>query len=78
LFCIMYAVTGELPAAHGWRPTETVMALRPCARTIDGTESATDAAPAVVMNLRRDTPRIGSFVVMRSSSCGVDQATAAR
>jgi hypothetical protein len=31
----MYAVTGELPAAQGCLPTEIVIGLRACARTID-------------------------------------------
>src|SRR5665213_2346106 len=54
----MYCVTGELPAAHGWRPTDTLSArLLPCARTNAGAASASDAAPAVAMNSRRELRR---------------------
>src|SRR5206468_9576550 len=49
----MYCVTGELPAAHGWRPTETLSVLR-CAVTIAGAASVSDAAPAAAMKRRRD------------------------
>ena len=62
----MYCVTGELPAAQGWRPTETFSALRACARTIAGAASATDAAPATAMNRRRDAP-----LLLWSSTCHV-------
>src|SRR5439155_20281486 len=49
----MYCVTGELPAAHGCRPTDTLSVLR-CAVTIAGAASASDAAPAPAMKRRRD------------------------
>src|SRR6187551_2703118 len=71
----MYAVTGELPAAHGWRPTETVTAWRPCARRSGEAPSASDAAPAAAMKRRREAPRpgcaiVGSSWVMFSSVVG--------
>ena len=59
LFAIMYAVTGELPAAHGClsdRDRHRLARLRAHDR---GADSAIDAAPAVVMKRRRETPRIG-------------------
>src|SRR3954447_16735944 len=60
---------GELPAAHGCRPTDTVMAFLPWARAMGGSDSARDAAPAVVMKRRRDAPCERSSIFMVCSSC---------
>ena len=54
LLVIMYCVTGELPAAQGCRPTETLSGFSRCARTIAGAAIATDAAPAAAMKRRRE------------------------
>src|SRR4051812_10394231 len=45
------------------------MAFLPCARAMDGSESASDAAPAVVMKRRRDAPCERSSIFMVCSSC---------
>src|SRR5206468_6426340 len=67
LLAIMYCVTGELPAAHGCRPTDTMSGLRVCARTIAGAAKVSDAAPTAVMKRRRDA-RLFSFSMVISSS----------
>jgi hypothetical protein len=74
----MYAVTGELPAAQGCRPTETVSFFVPCARAKPGRPSASDAAPAVAMKWRRETPLVGFRSCMMVTSSGVVQTTVAR
>ena len=54
LFVIMYCVTGELPAAQGWRPTETLSGL--CAlRAHDGGQRIA-CLPRRQMKPRRAAP----------------------
>src|SRR5437660_1401034 len=49
----MYCVTGELPAAQGWRPTDTLSGFVACARTEAGAGSTSEYAPAVARKRRR-------------------------
>src|SRR5690349_17941345 len=69
----MYFVTGELPAAHGCRPTDTFNVFLACARTIAGAANASDAAPAIAMKRRRDR-LLRSFSMVISSSSWVGRS----
>ena len=79
LFAIMYCVTGELPAAHGWRPTDTFSGLRRLrAHDRRARRAASDAAPAAARKRRRDGCSDLSMVIVVSSLSLSVQVTVAR